>query len=144
MKNDFVTTTTRREQGAETVRQMFGHRFLDKNMGAAFNQQGAVSVMSDWALTQCYGDVWGRPELDLRARSLVTMGVLIATGHSHELANHVRGGIGNGLTETEMTEVALQSVPYVGLPAAGQALQVILETLHAIDNKSVDSTSKDS
>lgn len=77
--------------------------------------------------------MWSRPELNPRDRSLVTLGLLIGLGHGDELANHVQGGLGNGLSPVELAEVAVQAAPYTGLPAAGQALRVIQTTLAAFN-----------
>jgi 4-carboxymuconolactone decarboxylase len=121
------TAAARREDGAQIVRQMFGQAFLDRTMGGPSQGEGAPAAMAGFALEQCYGDVWTRPGLSLRERSLVTLGILVGAGHPDELANHVLGAQGNGLTREELAELALHSVPYVGFPAAGQAMGVILK-----------------
>ena len=129
MTDDTPTTAARRAEGAEIVRRMFGDEFLERTMGGLSRGDGATAAMAGFALEQCYGDVWSRTELSPRDRSLLTLGILVALGHPGELANHVRGGVGNGLTAEELAEVAVHAVPYVGFPAAGQAMQVIQETL---------------
>lgn len=85
--------------------------------------------MARLALEQCYGDVWTRPTLSRRDRSLLTLGMLLALRQPDEFANHVLGALGNGITEEELREVALHAMPYVGFPAAGQAMSVIERTL---------------
>jgi len=127
------TTAVRREDGAQVVRRMFGQEFLDRTMGGLSRGEGAPAAMAGLALEQCYGDVWTRPGLSLRERSLITLGILVGAGHPGELANHVLGARGNGLTREELTELALHSVPYVGFPAAGQAMGVILKTWEQAD-----------
>lgn len=120
-----LTRAQRREQGAQVVREMFGNEFLDRTMGGLAQGDGAFAEMARLALEQCYGDVWSRSELSPRERSLVTLGILIGSGHRDELANHVLGAHGNGLTADELAEVALHAIPYVGMPAAGQAMTVV-------------------
>jgi 4-carboxymuconolactone decarboxylase len=129
MTNDSLgrTTRARREDGAQIVRRMFGQAFLDRTMGGGSQGEGAPAAMAGFALEHCYGDVWTRPGLSLRERSLVTLGILVAAGHPDELANHVLGARGNGLTREELAELALHSAPYVGFPAAGQAMGAILK-----------------
>ena len=126
---DDLTRTQRRAQGARVVREMFGDEFLYRTMGGLAQGEGAFADMARLALEQCYGDVWTRPELSLRERSLLTLGILIGAGHQDELANHVLGAHGNGLTKDELAEVALHAIPYVGMPAAGQAMAVVHRTL---------------
>ncbi|WP_329061630.1 carboxymuconolactone decarboxylase family protein [Amycolatopsis sp. NBC_01480] len=121
------TDAARRADGEEVVRRMFGQDFLDRTMGGISQGDDALAAMVGFALEQCYGDIWTRPGLSPRERSLITLGILIAAGHPDELANHVRGARGNGLTREELAELALHSVPYVGFPAAGQAMSAILD-----------------
>ena len=120
------TTEERREAGARYVRAMFGEDFLKRNLAGPARGEGPVADMSRLALEQCYGDIWTRPGLSPRDRSLLTLGILIGAGHPEEMANHVLGALGNGVTEQELAEAAVHAVPYVGFPAAGQAIKVIL------------------
>jgi 4-carboxymuconolactone decarboxylase len=71
-----------------------------------------------------WGEVWSREGLDRRARSLVTMGVLVALHAHEELAAHVRGAVRNGLSVAEISEVLLHTAVYAGMPAAIAALRV--------------------
>ncbi len=79
------------------------------------------------ALTYCWGDVWGRPGLDRRTRSIVNLGMLTAMGKPNELRIHVRGALTNGVTRAEIREVFLQACVYAGVPAAGEAFKVARE-----------------
>ena len=65
-----------------------------------------------------------REGLDRRARSLVTLGVLVALRAHDELAVHVRGAVRNGLSPEEIAEVLLHTAVYAGMPAALAALRV--------------------
>ncbi|MFI6792033.1 carboxymuconolactone decarboxylase family protein [Nonomuraea sp. NPDC050383] len=112
----------RRAAGEQVVREMFGERFLTENMTAAADGDGPGAVTARLALEQCFGEIWARPGLDRRSRSLVTLGVLMAQGHQWEIRNHVLGGLANGLTPEEIQEAVIHTIPYIGLPAAGQAM----------------------
>ena len=79
------------------------------------------------ALRYCWGDVWGRPRLDRRARSIVNLAMLTAMGKPNELRIHVRGALTNGVTRAEIGEVFLQACIYAGVPAAGEAFKVARE-----------------
>lgn len=63
------------------------------------------------------GEIWGRPGLDLKIRSMLNLAMLTALNRSHELAGHVRGALNNGVTEQEIQEVLLQTMVYCGAPA---------------------------
>lgn len=119
----------RRAAGEQVVREMFGEEFLEQNMAGLANGHGPLADTARFALEQCYGDVWTRPGLDRRSRSLVTLGVLMAQGHQAEVHNHVLGALGNGLTPDEVLETVIQTIPYVGLPAAGQAMSTALRAV---------------
>jgi 4-carboxymuconolactone decarboxylase len=76
-----------------------------------------------------WGEIWSRPGLDLRTRSCVTLTALVALGHEHELALHVRAALHNGLTPDEIGEVLLQCAVYCGVPAANAAFAVAQRVL---------------
>ena len=76
-----------------------------------------------------WGDIWSRPGLDRRSRSVAVLTSLIAHGHHEELAMHVRAALRNGLTVDEIREVILQSAIYSGVPAANSAFRIANEVL---------------
>ncbi|HFP8698441.1 TPA: carboxymuconolactone decarboxylase family protein [Raoultella planticola] len=65
-----------------------------------------------------YSDVWTDPDLAPRDRSLITIACLIALNHSNELPAHLRRGIENGLTKTEISALITHMAFYAGFPAA--------------------------
>ena len=71
-----------------------------------------------------FGDVWARPELSARDRSLVTCAALIANGNTEQLRGHLARGIANGLTEAELVEVITHLAFYAGWPRAMSAIAV--------------------
>jgi len=79
------------------------------------------------ALRYCWGEVWGRPGLDRRTRSIVNLAMLAAMAKPNELKIHVRGALTNGVTRGEIQEVFLQACIYCGVPAAGEAFKVARE-----------------
>ncbi|WP_246106607.1 carboxymuconolactone decarboxylase family protein [Pseudonocardia kunmingensis] len=80
--------------------------------------------IGEFALTHAFGGLWTRPGLDHRARSLVTLGILIALGAEEELAIHLDAARRNGLTVGELEEVVYHATGYVGFPMAGRARAV--------------------
>lgn len=78
-----------------------------------------------------WGDIWARPGLDRRTRSLITLTALTALGQWDELALHVRAAKRNGVTDDEIKETLLHCAVYCGAPAANTAFRVADETLGA-------------
>ena len=79
------------------------------------------------ALRYCWGEIWGRPGLDRRTRSIVNLAMLAAMAKPNELRIHVRGALTNGVTKTEIQEIFLQATVYCGVPTAGEAFKVARE-----------------
>ena len=71
-----------------------------------------------------FGDVWRRPDLSPRDRSLVTIAVLIATGKAGQLAGHLGRGLDNGIKPSEASAVLAHLAIYAGWPAAVSALDI--------------------
>ncbi|MVW59022.1 carboxymuconolactone decarboxylase family protein [Massilia sp. NEAU-DD11] len=65
-----------------------------------------------------YSQVWTDPDLAPRDRSLITIAALVALGHVDELAAHLKRGIANGLTATELSAAITHLAFYAGFPAA--------------------------
>jgi 3-oxoadipate enol-lactonase/4-carboxymuconolactone decarboxylase len=76
-----------------------------------------------------WGDVWSRPGLDRRSRSIVTLTALVAGRHVDELEFHLRAALRHGLTPAEIVEILLQTAVYCGVPAANTAFAVAKRVL---------------
>jgi 4-carboxymuconolactone decarboxylase len=92
---------------------------------------GAQRLIGDFApklvtLTDevLFGDIWRRPELPPRDRSLVTIAALITNGSTEQLRAHLQIAKDNGLTETELKEVIIHLAFYAGWPRAMSAITV--------------------
>ena len=79
------------------------------------------------AMKYCWGDIWNRPGLDRKTRSLVNIALLTALNYQHELKIHLDGAIRNGCTKKEIEEVLLQCAVYCGVPAAGNSIATAME-----------------
>lgn len=90
---------------------------------------GFATGLGEQSLETVFGRLWVRPELDLRARSLVTLGILIALRADNELRIHLPVALRNGLTREELEEVVFHSAAYAGFPAAALAGAVGREVL---------------
>jgi 4-carboxymuconolactone decarboxylase len=76
-----------------------------------------------------FGDVWERPQLSKRDRSLVTCAALVATGKTEQMSFHVPRAIENGVTQDELVEMITQLAFYVGWPSAMSAINKVKELL---------------
>ena len=76
-----------------------------------------------------FGDVWERPGLSKRDRSLVTVAALISTYRPEQLKGHLQRAIANGVTREEISETITHLGFYAGWPAAMTAARVALEAL---------------
>jgi 4-carboxymuconolactone decarboxylase len=79
-----------------------------------------------------WGDIWTRPGLDLRTRSIITIAILAALGRSEELDLHVRATRNTGATADEVKEVLMQVAVYAGMPAANSAFRIAKSALAEI------------
>ena len=81
------------------------------------------------ALRYCWGEVWDRPGIDRKTRSMLNLAMLAAMSKPNELRIHVRGALTNGVTRQEIQEIFLQACIYCGVPTAGEAFKVAREVL---------------
>ncbi|WP_313443157.1 carboxymuconolactone decarboxylase family protein, partial [Novosphingobium sp.] len=92
----------------------------------------------NWAMQElttkyCWDEIWNRPGLDRRSRSILNLGMIAALNRSHEFKAHVRGALNNGLTREEIREVLLQIAVYVGIPAGVDSFRLAREVFAEID-----------
>jgi 4-carboxymuconolactone decarboxylase len=99
-------------------------------------QSGAARMFGDFApglvgFTDdvLFGQVWTRPELSPRDRSLVTVAALIAGGNAEQLTYHLGLARQNGVTETELIETITHLAFYSGWPRAMSAMTVARQVL---------------
>ncbi len=85
----------------------------------------------DLTETVVFGDVWERPELSKRDRSLITVAVLTALYRTDQLRGHLGRGLDNGLTQEEIGEIITHVAFYAGWPVAVNAAQVAQQVFAA-------------
>jgi 4-carboxymuconolactone decarboxylase len=85
--------------------------------------------------TYVYGDLWERPQLSKRDRSLVTIAALTALGWTEQLESHIGRGLGNGLSREEVAEIITHLSMYAGWPAAMTASHVATDVFEAEDKR---------
>ncbi|MBX7267168.1 4-carboxymuconolactone decarboxylase [Micromonospora sp. Llam7] len=121
-----MTDQQRHEAGMAVRRQVLGDAHVDR---AVANTDGFTADFQDLITRYAWGEIWARPGLDRRTRSVITLAVLATLHHDEELAMHVRAALRNGLTAEEIGEILLQVAVYAGVPAANRAFKVAQETL---------------
>jgi 4-carboxymuconolactone decarboxylase len=77
----------------------------------------------------CFGDVWARPGLDRKTRSLILISTLIALNRPTQVQAHVRSAVNNGASVAEIQEVLYQTIAYCGLPAAADGFRIAEDVL---------------
>jgi 4-carboxymuconolactone decarboxylase len=82
-----------------------------------------------------WNDIWSRPGLDRRTRSVITLTALLALGHEEEFALHVRAAVRNGLSRDEIKEVLMQCAVYCGVPAANKGFRLASRVLDAMEEE---------
>jgi 4-carboxymuconolactone decarboxylase len=75
----------------------------------------------------CFGEVWSRPGLPIKIRSMITMASLIALGRFTQLKGHMKGALHIGITDDEIKEVIVHLSQYAGIPFAVEAIRVFNE-----------------
>ena len=111
-------------KGLATRREVLGAEYVDKSIASAddFNRP-----MQELVTEYCWGEIWNRPGLDRRTRSIINLAMLTALNRPHEIKLHVVGALNNGLTKAEISEIFLQTAIYCGVPAAIDSFRVARE-----------------
>jgi 4-carboxymuconolactone decarboxylase len=119
-----LTETERYAAGMDTRKEVLGGTYVDKaTQGVTpFNAE-----FQEFITRTAWNDIWNRPGLDRRARSIVVLSTTIALRHWGEFRIHVRGALANGLTRDEIKEILMQSAIYSGVPAANHAFKEAMD-----------------
>jgi 4-carboxymuconolactone decarboxylase len=121
-------SSNRQEEGRRIIREMMGEETAAKLIGSAESPTFG-SAISKYAIDEAFGEIWARPGLDRKSRSLITMAVMVALRQPHEYAIHMNIGLNNGLTVDEIEEALIQTLPYVGYPTVSTALNAALDVI---------------
>ena len=114
----------RKKDGLKTRREVLGANYVDKAMASVdeFNAEFAELLN-----TYCWNDIWNRPGLDRKTRSMLNLAMLTALNRGPELKLHINGALNNGLSKEQIREVFLQTAIYCGVPAAVEAFRCARE-----------------
>lgn len=113
-------------KGLKIRKEVLGAEHVQKSLDGATDFTAPMQkLVTEW----CWGELWSRPGLDRRTRSIINLSMLSALNRPHEVRLHVRGALNNGLTQEEITEILLQVAVYCGVPAALDSMKVAAEVL---------------
>ena len=118
--------TDPRAAGMRVRREVLGDHHVE-SASAAITE--FTADFQEFITRYAWGEIWTRPQLDRRNRSMITLTALIALGHHDEFAMHVRAARTNGLTVEEIREVILNAAIYCGVPAANTAYKIAAQVL---------------
>lgn len=108
----------------EMRRRVLGDDHVDRATAAATDLDRDFQT---WITEKVWGDLWTRPGLEVRDRSLVTIAILAALDHE-ELALHLNAARNTGVSTVEIGEVLLHVATYAGVPSANRAFKALKET----------------
>src|SRR6185295_6866813 len=86
--------------------------------------RGTVPKLAEISDKLIYGEVWERPQLSKRDRSLIVVAALIAMGRERQLEGHLERALRNGVTKDEISEIITHLAFYAGWPASMTAAQI--------------------
>ncbi len=112
--------------GMELRRSMWGEAGAEPrvNQATPFNRP-----LEDMVTTWVFGDVWQRPGLDRKTRSMITLAALTALCRPNQLKGHVEGALANGVSVEEIREIILHTSVYSGVPTGVECFAAAKEVL---------------
>jgi 4-carboxymuconolactone decarboxylase len=126
-----TSQSERRANGIDVLRTLGGGAYDPER--AATAMIGRHGALGTFVIDHVLGNLWSRPQLSRRDRSLIVVTFLTTIGSIEELRSHVRGALSHGLRRSEIEEVVLQVAGYAGFPMAMQAARVVDEVFATID-----------
>jgi 4-carboxymuconolactone decarboxylase len=117
------------EKGLAIRREVLGAQFVDNAIKTAddFNRP-----LQELVTQYCWGEIWGRPGLDRKTRSLINLAMITALNRPHEVKMHIKGALNNGLSKDQIKEVFLQVAIYCGVPAAVDSFRLAREVFQEL------------
>ena len=117
----------RYETGLKIRREVLGAEYVDRSISMAddFNRP-----LQELVTEYCWGEIWSRPGLSRKMRSLINLAMLTALNRPHEVKLHLKGALNNGCSKEEIMEVLLQTAIYCGVPAAIDSFRLAREVFN--------------
>ena len=125
-------TNERFEKGLQIRREVLGAEYVEASLSQA---DDFSRPLQELVTEYCWGNVWSRPGLNRKTRSLINIAMLTALNRPHEVKLHLRGALNNGCSKNDIMEVLLQAAIYCGVPAAMDSLRVAKEFFQEVELK---------
>ena len=125
-------STDKFKRGLQVRREVLGDEYVRKALDSATDYNWP---MQEFVTEYCWDEIWNRPGLSRKDRSLLNLGMISALGRTNELKAHVRGAINNGWTKDELREVFLQVAVYCGVPAGIDSFRTAQDVIDTIEQE---------
>lgn len=114
------------KKGLEVRREVLGAEYVDRSVNEVEDFMIPMQkITTEW----CWGEVWTRPGLERKTRSMLNLAMLTALNRPNEVRLHVLGALNNGVTPEEIQEILLQACIYCGVPAALDSFKIANEVV---------------
>jgi len=121
-----MAKSERWEKGAAKMKQLFGAEPRPGTMHEDFLQITVENL---------FGDIWNRPGLELKERSMITVAALTVLARERELKTHLRGALNAGISREKINEMMVHLAHYGGWPVGVNGLRIAKEVFEEIDSK---------
>ncbi|HTY55371.1 MAG TPA: carboxymuconolactone decarboxylase family protein [Candidatus Binataceae bacterium] len=119
-----MAKSERYQRGAAKMKELFGAEPQPGMM-----QEDFLNV----SVEHLFGDIWTRPGLELRERSMITVAALTVLGREQQLKTHLRGAANIGISREKINEIMIHLAHYGGWPVAVNGLRIAGEVFDERD-----------
>lgn len=114
----------RHKKGMKVRKEVLGKAHVDR---AEARKNPFNAPFQDLITRYAWGEIWTRPGLPKKTRSMITIAMMVALNRTEELRLHLRAAANTGVSREQIQEVLLQTAIYCGVPAANHAFQIAEE-----------------
>lgn len=127
-----MSGSDRYQKGLKTRSEVLGKAHVERATARAtdFDREFQQQITE-----YCWNDVWNRPGLERKTRSMLNIAMLASLGREDELKLHVRASKNTGVTRDEVKEILMQVAIYAGVPAANTAFRLAREVFEQADKE---------
>ena len=122
----------RYDEGMKTRRAVLGDAHVDRTLK---NRTKFNEPFQELITRYAWGEIWNRPGLPKKTRSLLTLAMLVALNRSDEFRMHVKAALSIGVSRDEIQEALLQAAIYCGVPAANSAFHIAEDVFNSMEKR---------
>lgn len=116
-----MSNDDRREHGLKVMREMHG---AERTQAVCEKWRQMCPDLEKYIVEFVAGDIWDRPGLDRRTKSLITIALLAAQGRTVALEHNIRKAPNNGATRQEIVDTLVHLAAYAGFPACWEGMEM--------------------